>query len=260
MRAGLGWDVAVARTVVLIVVLAVWQFASGRLVDPILIGSPVGVAGVLRRWFADLSIVHHWAITMKETFLGFLLGFTVGSVLGGLMGSFARLSGVMEPYVFFLYSVPRIALAPLFIVWFGIGDVFKVIFVAFIVLFMALINMFYGMRDVEPWTVYAVRLMGASTRQLYQKVIIPQMMLWMFASMKIALPFALIGAIVAEFLAANAGLGFLIYNASSILDTDAVLAGVCVLAFTGMVLNMGISWMEDRAMHWKKGVSTVFER
>ncbi len=252
--------VVAARIVILIVTILAWQVVSGTLVDPIFVGSPAGVAGVLVHWIADLSIFHHWAITMKETFLGFLLGFSAGSVLGGIMGSFRRVSGVMEPYVFFLYSVPRIALAPLFIVWFGIGDGFKVIFVAFIVLFMALINMFYGMRDVEPWTVYAVRLMGASTRQLYQKVIIPQMMLWMFASMKIALPFALIGAIVAEFLAANAGLGFLIFNASSVLDTNAVLAGVCVLAVTGMLLNMGISWMERHIVHWKKGVATVFER
>lgn len=247
--------VVVARLAIAAVLVAAWQFTSGRLVDAVLIGSPMEVVRVLWRWCNDGTLPNHWLVTMHEMVLGFLLGFIVGGVLGAVMGAFRIAEALFEPYVFFLYSVPRIALAPLFIVWFGIAAMFKIMFVAFMVLFVALITMFYSMRDIDPAMIHAVRIMGGSKRQILQKVVFPQMLLWMFASLKLTLPYALVGTIVAEFLASNAGLGFIIFNASSILDTNAVLAGVFVLALTGTALNVMISRIERRMMHWKKGAA-----
>ena len=231
--------------------LAIWQFASGRLVDPFFISAPTDVAARLWQWTMDGTLVSNLSYTLYATVLGFAIGATGGFVTGFVLGRAATASAILDPYITALYCLPKIALAPLFIMWFGIGIESKVAMAAIIVFFLVFLNTYAGVRDVNPVHVHATRIMGASEWQVMRKVIAPSAAAWVFTGLKISVPYALIGAVVGELMSSNRGIGFLIAQSSAMFDTASTFAGLVVLAVVGAAINAGLQRLERHVLRWR---------
>jgi NitT/TauT family transport system permease protein len=234
-----------------IAVLLVWQAASGRLVDNFFISNPIDVAWRLYGWITDGSIfVHLWA-TVYATGMGFFIGSVLGAILGVWLGVSPLASRLLNPYLNALNALPKIALAPLFVLWFGLGIESKIALAAVLVLFLVFLNTFAGVREVDQDLVDGARLMRATRAQVILKVIIPSAMSWVFAGLKIAMPYALIGAVLGEMIAANRGLGYLVQFSGSQFDTAGVFAVLFVIALLAVALNYLVDTMQGRIERWR---------
>jgi len=234
-----------------IVVLMIWQGASGRLVDDFFISNPLDVGQRLYDWIIDGSLFLHLWATVYETFLGFVVGAAVGVVLGIWLGVSPFTSRLLNPYLNALNALPKVALAPLFVLWFGLGVESKVALAAVLVLFLVFLNTYAGVREVDQDLIDGARLMRASRVQLITKVIIPSALSWVFAGLKISVPYALIGAVLGEMLAANRGLGYLVQYSGSQFDTAGVFAVLFVIALLAVVLNFLVELVQHRMQRWR---------
>ena len=246
-----------------IALLAFWELSSGRLIDPFWVSSPSRVSVYLYGVIADGSIFGHLAITLYETFTGFLIGAIFGIGLGFLLGGKEILAEIVEPYVVAFNGIPRIALAPLFIIWFGIGTTSKIILVVSVVFFLTFFNTFAGVKGVDAELKNILRIMGATERQILMKVTLPAIVPWITTGLKISVPYAIVGAVVGEFIAASKGLGYLINYNTSLFSTTGALGGILVLALVVVVCNEAISRAESYLLRWrpteeKKGQAGLF--
>lgn len=234
-----------------VVFLVSWQLASGRLIDPFFASSPLEVGAKLVIWVERGILFRNLSITLYAMLAGFLIGSLMGFVVGFLFGRYESLSAIFDPYITAFYSLPKIALAPLFIMWFGIGIESKIAMSAIIVFFLVFLNTYSGVRDVSAVHINAARIMGASELQLLRIVIAPSAAAWVLAGLKVSVPYALIGAVVGEFMSANRGIGYLIAEASAQFDTAGVFAGLMVLAVVGIILSEIIKRAEKRILRWR---------
>ncbi len=231
--------------------LAFWELSSGRLIDPFWVSSPSAVFQCLWGVFADGSIFGHLAITLYETFAGFFIGAVSGIALGFLLARKEVLAQVLDPYIVAFNGIPRIALAPLFIIWFGIGPNSKVILVVTVVFFLTFFNTYAGVKGVDIELKNVLRVMGASERQILFKVTIPATVPWIATGLKISVPYALVAAVVGEFVAASKGLGYLINYNTSLFSTTGALGGILILALVVVVCNEVISRAEAYLLRWR---------
>lgn len=228
-----------------------WEFAARNLIDPFWIGIPSEVVLILWDWFSTGFIIMHFNATMQAMIQGFLIGSTVGIATGFLLGRVRWLSVLLEPFLTALYSVPRIALAPLFILWFGIGTTSKMLLAAVIVFFLSYRSTYAGVMAVDRELVDVVNVMGAGRRDRLLKVVFPSSLAWIFTGLKLAIPYALAGTVVAEFVASGRGLGFLIRQASGVFATNRVFAGLFILGAIGFTLNILLDIVEKRTSKWR---------
>jgi NitT/TauT family transport system permease protein len=241
------WRIGIA-----VAVLGIWQFASGRLIKPFWISSPLAIWDQLATWIATGDLWLHVEVTLTETLLGFIFGALSGVIVGLALGLNRRLAAILDPFIVGFYSLPKIALAPLFILWFGVGLASKVVMATFVVFFLVFYNTYAGTLAVEQELVDVLRLMGASRRQIVAKVILPSVVIWIFTGMKTSVPYALIGAVVGEMMASNKGLGYLIQAAAGQYDTGGVFAALFVLSIIAMVLHAALKHSERRLLRWKE--------
>lgn len=234
-----------------LVLLALWELSSGRWIDPFWVSSPSLVFSYLYKVIADGSIFAHLAITLYETFAGFLIGAVFGIGLGFVLGQRETLAQVLDPYVVAFNGIPRIALAPLFIIWFGIGPTSKVILVVSVVFFLTFFNTFAGVKSVDSELKNILRIMGATEQQILMKVTIPAIVPWITTGLKISVPYAIVGAVVGEFIAASKGLGYLINYNTSLFSTTGALGGILVLALVVVVCNEAINRAESYLLRWR---------
>ncbi len=234
-----------------LIVLVFWQWASGRIVDPFFVSSPQAVFTKLWQWTITGELFSHLSITLYATALGFLIGAAVGFALGLLFGKFAFLAEVMDPFITALYSIPKLALAPLFIIWFGIGIESKVAVSASIVFFVVFLNTYSGVREVNPLFINATQIMGASQWAVMRTVIIPSATAWVITGLKVSVPYALVGTVIGEFMSSNRGIGYIIAQATGLFDTNSVFAGILILAFVGALINGGLKATEKWLLRWK---------
>ena len=232
--------------------LGLWQFASGRWIDPLYVSSPLAVGAKLYAMTADGSLAWHASITAFEAGAGFLIGASAGAIAGLALGRARVLAEVLNPFLLGLYSLPKVALAPLFIMWFGIDIGMKIIFAAVVVFFLVFLSTYSGVRSVSKELITIYRLMGASEVQLIGKVILPAAMTWVFSGLRLSAPYALVGAIIAELIAANRGLGYLVENATTQFDTAAAFAAVVAILILSAGLNILIRIAERRFMPWQQ--------
>jgi NitT/TauT family transport system permease protein len=242
---------ALYRTIILLVLLGLWQTLSGRFVSPFFISSPVAVFTTFWGWLLDGTLFFHAAITATEAFTGFLLGSLFGIAIGILLARAERLADVLNPFIMAFYSLPKVALAPLFVLWFGIGMDMKVIMTGAVVFFLVFLNTYTGVRNVDRDLVSILRLMGANERHLLSKVIIPSAITWVFTGLRISVPYALIGAIVGELVAANRGLGFLLADSAGQFNTAGVFAALAAIMILSFCLSTIVKLLEAYAMPWK---------
>ena len=239
------------RSIFGLVLLTFWEFSAGRLIDPFWVSSPSAVSKYLYGVFADGSIYGHLGITLYETFTGFFIGSIFGIGFGFALGRREVLAQILDPYVVAFNGIPRIALAPLFIIWFGIGPTSKVILVISVVFFLTFFNTFAGVKGVDNELKNILRIMGASERQVLFKVTLPAIVPWITTGLKISLPYAIVAAVVGEFIAASKGLGYLINYNTSLFSTSGALGGIFVLAMVVVVCNEAITRAEAYLLRWR---------
>lgn len=243
--------VTVSQVAFGILFLLFWEFASGRLADPFFVSSPSRLFGRLVTWFSTGSIYPHLLVTLQAMLTGFAIGACLGFLVGVIFGRFRFVADVLEPYISALYSLPMIALTPLFIMWFGIGISSKIAVAAVAVFFVVFSNTFSGIREVNPLYVHATRIMGATPWQVTWTVMLPSATAWMIAGLKVSVPYALVGAVVGEFMSSNRGVGFLIAEATGLFNTDSVFAGLVVLGGVAAIVSALVKRFEQYALRWK---------
>jgi len=231
--------------------LLMWQGVSGRLVDNFFISNPIDVGRRLFEWISNGSLFLHMWATVYATTLGFIIGSVGGIILGVWLGVSPFTGRLLNPYLNALNALPKVALAPLFVLWFGLGIESKVALAAVLVLFLVFLNTYAGVREVDQDLIDGARLMRATRAQVITKVIIPSALSWMFAGLKISVPYALIGAVLGEMIAANRGLGYLVQFSGSQFDTAGVFAVLIVIALLAVALNHLVELAQYRMQKWR---------
>jgi NitT/TauT family transport system permease protein len=250
--ADMGWSAMLVCQLLLAgAVLLAWQTASGRLVDDFFVSNPVDVARRLTAWTLSGSIFPHLWSTVYATLAGYFIGSASGFVLGIWLGITPFLSRLFNPYLFALNALPKVALAPLFVLWFGLGIESKVALAAVLVLFLVFLNTFAGVREVDRDLIDAARLMRATRFQVIAKIVVPSTMSWVFAGLKAAMPYALIGAVLGEMIASNRGLGYLVQFSGAQFDAAGVFAVLVVIALLAVALNLAVELIQERVERWR---------
>jgi NitT/TauT family transport system permease protein len=231
--------------------LFVWWFASGRLVDRLFVSDPISVARVLIQTISDGTLWWHLRMTLIEMALGYVTGVTIGVGLAVLVTGIPWGQMILRPLMLGVFAVPKVALAPIVIVWLGIYTAPKIALSASLVLFIVYFNTVAGIASVNPRMQEVLRVMGASRSGVLTKLTLPHAAPYIFTAMRITAPGALIGAIIGEFLSANRGIGFFIAAASSRYDTARVFAGIASLVVFVLLLNTAVAWIERYFTRWK---------
>lgn len=234
-----------------VLLLAFWQWASGRLIRPIYVSRPTDVSARLYEMFATGEIQPHLAVTAQELVGGYTLGVAAGVACGYVLGRAPRAATVLEPYLMGFYGIPKIALAPLFIIWFGIGMGSKIALAGTMVFFLVFYSVFAGVRAVDPELVNLSRVMGATERQMTRHVFLPAAAPAVLLGMRMAIPYAVIGVIAGEFTSSTRGLGLFINQASSTYDPAGVFAGIVLLLVFVLAAGAGASALERRLLRWR---------
>lgn len=250
------------RQVLLAVLLLVaWEAASGRalpglvLVDPFFISSPSLIALDIAEWALSGMLARDLSTTLWEAFLGLVLGISTGIGVGLLFAYSEELASLLEPLMAAINTLPRPALAPLFIIWFGLGIQSKVLLSWSLVFFVVFYNTYTGARSVDPDLVDAVRSMGASSVQIFRIVVLPSTLSWVFAALRISVSYSLIGAVIGEFVGATSGVGYRMMIAEGLLDTDRIFSGLVVLGMAGSALVYLAGLLEKRLLKWRPPLS-----
>ncbi len=214
-------------------------------------GEPQKVFWVVYEWFATGDIFIHLAVTLLETALGFSIGALSGLSIGLWLALSPTASAVMDPYIKGFNSMPRVVLAPIFAVWFGLGIWSKVALGVTLVFFVVFFNVYQGVREVSPNLIASARMLGASRRQLLRSIYLPAAMSWVFASLHNAVGLAFVGAVVGEYLGSARGVGYLILQAEGTFDINTVFAGILVLTAFALALDTAVGAVEHRLMTWQ---------
>lgn len=250
---GLGpWELAGWRLALLVGVLVIWQFSSGTLVNEFWISNPVDIGQ--RLWglaVSGLLWIHSWT-TLWQAFLGLIIALPVGIAAGIFLVAFPRVAATVDPYLMGLYSLPRIALAPLFVIWLGIGLASKVMLVFSLVVFIFMLNTRQGLLEVDRDLIHLMKTMRASRRYIFKRVQIPSIMPWLIAALRINVGMALIGSVIGELLGSNRGLGWYIEHSGGRLDTTGVFAGLIALMILALLLNEIISAVERKLLRFQQ--------
>jgi NitT/TauT family transport system permease protein len=244
------------RLAIFIVIVGGWEFcARAGIVDPFFFGEPTKIVSQLNDWIQHGTqagpLVDQVLVTLEEALLGFVIGVALGVVLGIALGRIQLLAEVFAPYIKVLNSIPRIVLGSIFILWLGLGMGSKVALAVVLVFFAVFFNAFQGAREVDRNLVANARILGASRRQVTQHVVLPSAMTWIIASMHVSFGFALIGAIVGEFLGAQRGLGLLISQAQGTFNADGVFAAMVIIAIVALAAEGLITLLERRLLSWR---------
>lgn len=239
-----------------------WALTTPGLIPPLLFdndrqaafffGEPVKVLGRVWDWFfVSADIYHHLGITLLETVLAFGLGTLLGLGCGLWLALSPLAAAILDPYIKALNSMPRVILAPIFAVWFGLGVASKVALGITLVFFIVFFNVYQGVKEVSPVVLANARMLGASQRQLLRHVYLPSATSWVFSSLHTSVGLASVGAVVGEYLGSSQGVGYLILQAEGAFDINTVMAGILVLTAFALVLDGLVGRIERRLMKWQ---------
>ncbi len=242
----------VCQALLLLASFALWQVltASGVL-PPFFFGEPLKVLEKIWQWFASGEIFPHLGITLLETLLAFLFGTALGLGVGLWLGLNRLAATLADPYIKAMNAMPRVILAPIFAVWFGLGVWSKVALGVTLVFFMVFFNDVQGVREVSPVVLANARMLGAGRRHLLRHIYLPSAMSWVFSSLHTSVGMAFVGAVVGEYLGSAKGVGYLILQAEGSFDINTVFAGILVLTAFALALDALVSLAEQRLMVWQ---------
>jgi len=245
------------QIMVAVVAVGFWYVFStypvfGRMIlPPFFFSTPVGVANQVIKWFATGVIWKHLWVTLSEAVLAFVIGSIGGVLVGFWFARQPRTAAVFDPYVKMVNALPRVVLAPIFTLWLGLGIWSKVALGVTLVFFIVFFNVYQGVKEVSPTVLANARMLGMNERQLMRHVYWPSALSWMFSSLHTSVGFAVVGAVVGEYLGSAAGLGYLIQQAEGVFDVAGVFAGMFVLAAFVLVIDAGVSVIERRLLVWR---------
>ena len=227
-----------------------WIYVAVKHVPAYILPSPPKVWNSLEKMFVKGTVYPHLWTTTYEVILGFVIGAFLGIVLGYIFIKVDALKTMLMPYLIFLQTAPKIALVPLFVIWFGIGLVSKVVLIISMVLFPVLSGMMLGLESIPPDVRNLMKILKASKWQIFSQVEMQYLLPALFASMKVGIVQAVIGAIVAEWMSGKQGLGYILTYASSTYDTPMLLAGIIITIILGIATYQVISVLEDKFLYW----------
>ena len=214
-------------------------------------GKPVEVLKVVWAWFTSGKIYPHLGITLLETILAFIAGSVLGLLIGLWLALAPLASALADPYIKALNAMPRVILAPIFAVWFGLGVTSKVALGVTLVFFVVFFNVYQGVKEVSPMVLANARMLGASPRQLLRNIYLPSATAWVFSSLHTSVGMAFVGAVVGEYLGSAKGVGYLILQAEGVFDINTVLAGILVLTAFALLLDWLVTRVETRLLVWR---------
>ncbi len=242
--------ITILRLAILVLLLGFWELASGRLFDVFWVSRPSLIAQYI--WdFVRKDFFKHFYFTMTATGVGFGLGAVGGLLAGIFLSRSTMLAAVLDPFLVAINGIPRVALAPLFVVWFGIGLMPKIVLVFTLVFFVMFYNTYSGIRAVEKSYVDLAWVMGAGNREIFRKVVLPAATPYIFLGLKLSIPYALIGAIIGEFVASSAGLGWKIQVETAQYNTTGTMAGLVILMVIVSAMNALFTMFEARMLRWR---------
>lgn len=253
-RANVGVSVSLilAQLALAAIVLGAWEWASAaRLLDPFFFSRPSAVMVRVWQWIGTGIIWQHVLTTFTEALLSFSIGACLGVIFGFALASLPLLAAILDPYIRIANALPRVVLAPIFLLWFGLGIWSKVALGVTVVFFIVFFNTYRGVRDVDRVMIDNVRMLGASQRQLIHHVLLPSALTWIFSSLHISIGMAIIAVVVGEYMGSSRGIGFLIAQAEGVFDTTGVFAGMTVLAAGVLFVGALVSRLERRLLRWK---------
>jgi len=244
------------RLVLLVVFLGLWEIgADTKIIDPFFFSSPSGIGEQIWTWITEgTSQGPLWLqiyVTLEETFLGFIIGAIGGIIAGIILGRNRLLADVFSIYIKIANSVPRVVLGSVFIIALGLGMASKVALAVVMVFFVVFANAFQGVREADRAMIANAQILGASPMQITRSVIIPSAMSWILASLHVSFGFALVGAVVGEFLGAKQGMGLLISTAQGAFNANGVFAAMIILAVMALVVEYIITQVENRLVKWR---------
>jgi NitT/TauT family transport system permease protein len=245
------------QLLVAVVLLVLWQvFATvpvfGKvLLPPFFFSNPVDVFAQVVKWFSSGVIWKHLFITLWESILAFVIGSLSGAVVGFWFARQPTVAAVFDPYIKMINALPRVVLAPIFTLWLGLGIWSKVALGVTLVFFIVFFNVYQGVREVSRTVLDNGRMLGMNARQLTQHVYFPSALSWMFSSLHTSVGFAVVGAVVGEYLGSAAGLGYLIQQAEGVFDVAGVFAGMFVLSIFVILIDIGVTLVERRLLVWR---------
>ncbi len=249
------------RAAVLAVLLGGWEAATDLgVIDPFFFGQPSRIVAQIVTWTVNGTATGPlWdqiGVTLEETVLGFVVGVALGVVLGVALGVNRLLADVLGPYIRVANSIPRVVLAPIFIIWLGLGLPSKVATSVVLVFFIVFFNAFQGVREVPRELVWNARILGATRAQLTRHVVLPSALTWIIASMHVSFGFAIVGAVVGELLGSTQGLGNMIAVAQGAFNPNGVFAAMFILAVVALVAEILVTALEHRLIRWRPAALT----
>jgi NitT/TauT family transport system permease protein len=236
---------------IVVTLLAIWEFGSGHFLPRMWVSSPSAIFARLFGWFANGSIWVHLVATVSAAAIGYALGSVVGIASGLLLGLSPRVEAVLSPAVVALYSLPKVALAPFFVIFLGIGIESKIALVAITVYFLLLYNTLDGLHDLDRGWASGYRIMGANNKEIIRHVMLPGVMPWIFSGLRIAVRYAFTAAVLGELIAGNEGIGFLIESSAGNYNSSGIFAGVFVLVICSVGATQIIARTEKSVLHWR---------
>jgi len=239
------------RALIVVAMLGLWQFCSGRVFPVFIVSSPQLVFERFGDFMEGGQLLSDLSYTMRACLMGFAIGAVIGSSLGLAFGIFESVARTIRPFAAMLYSTPKIMLAPLIVVWFGVDLQMKVVISAFSCMWVIFYNVWNATRAIDRNLLDQFRLMGANQRQIIAGLYFPSATTWLLTSLRVAFPIALIGAVVGEFVASNQGLGHLALDSGHRFDTAGVLVAVLTITFTAMLIDSLLTALQRKVALWQ---------
>lgn len=214
-------------------------------------GDPVEIFRRIWSWFSTGEIYRHLAVTLYETVMAFAIGTAAGLAVGLWLALSPRAAAVADPFIKGFNSMPRVILAPIFAVWFGLGPASKIALGVTLVFFIVFFNVYQGVREVNPTVLSSARMLGANRSQLLRTVYLPSAMSWVFSSLHTSVGMAFVAAVIGEYLGSAEGVGYLILQAETTFDMNTVMAGILVLTACALAIDRLVTELERRLMRWQ---------
>jgi NitT/TauT family transport system permease protein len=249
------------RVLLAVFIVGSWELTTrAEWVDKFFFGQPSGIAAQLVKWVmngtAQGPLWEQIVVTIEETVLGFLIGVGLGIIFGVVLGRNRLLSDVAGPYIKAMNAMPRVVLGSIFVIALGLGMPSKVALAVVLVFFVVFFNAFQGVREVDRNLLANARILGANERQLSTAVILPSALSWIIASLHTSFGFALVGAIVGEYLGATKGIGLMIATAQGTFNANGVYGAMLILAIVAVVAESVVTWLENRLIRWRPNAIT----
>ncbi len=249
--------VRLLQVVLVVVIIGLWEIL-GRVgvIDPFFFSQPGDIGRQVVEWIRTGYIFPHLQVTLTEAFLALVIGMALGLLVGFILARVRFLALLFDPFIKVLNALPRVVLAPLFLLWFGLGIWSKVAFGVTLVFFIVFFNTYQGIREVDPVLVSNARMLRATESQLVRHVFLPSALTWIFSSLHVSVGFSIVGAVVGEYLGASSGVGYVIAQAEGTFDTTGVFAGMVVLSVVVVLIDVLVGVLERYLLRWKPEVAS----